>query len=715
MKKILILVAVALCFSCATTQSRPEVMLIPQPVKVTNLDGVMCVEDTAGRISFAIDTTITNAEGYTLRVDDQGIVIRGGSRNALYPALSTLDQLISADGLIPYVEIQDAPRYAWRGMMLDVARHFQSVDYIKSFIDILAYHKLNKFHFHLTDGIGWRLKIKGYPELTQRGAWRKIKDESVPFVDFELSEKGADSTYGGYYTREDIAIIVDYAASKGIEVIPEIEMPGHSLAALNCYPELRCDKNVESDVYCAGNPETYKFLEAVLDEVMEMFPSEYIHIGGDEVGFGAWEACDKCKKINTKGSEVQAHFVRQMEHYVASKGRRMIGWDEVAKDGLSETAVVMSWTGFEGGEAAAEAGYEVIMCPLHYVYLDHYQSQNDAEPQGWGGDNSLTRVWSFPVTPTHLAGAMASKIKGGQANLWTELIQDSAHIEYLLLPRLAALSEVLWSGDRTAEQLADTAAWNEFQGRIDKQLDRYAARGWNYSFSAYSPLLASHIGDTFELRSEIDLYPIHYTLDGTEPTEQSRRYTEPITVAKPSLLRAATLRKGKKVGNELIIGGILHKATRSAVSYQTEPNPSYNGGGATALTDNKYAIKRGDDKRWVGFEGVDMVATIDLGAEQEISEAVIRFFQHVSTTSVVLPTNVKVSTSIDSITFTELYNEPVAPNAELNAFTIPMCVKFAPTAARYIRIEATNPKVLPAGNPRAGSVAWIFSDEISIN
>lgn len=711
MKRLLILLAVvATAVGCAPKGTRPEVSIVPRPVKVTDIDGFMLAQDTTGKITFSIDTTITNAEGYILRVDDNGVAIAGGSREAFHLALATLDQLVSADGLIPYVEIEDAPRFEWRGMMLDVARHYQPVEYIKEFIDILAYHKLNKFHFHLTDGIGWRIEIEAYPELTRRGAWRKIKDESVPFVGFELSEMGADSTTGGYYTKQDIKTIVDYAASKGIEVIPEIEMPGHSQAALDCYPSLRCDSSKVSDVYCAGNENTYKFLETILDEVIEIFPSQYIHIGGDEVGFDAWESCPKCKKISTKGNEVQAHFVRHMERYIAQKGRRMIGWDEVAKDGLGETAVVMSWTGFEGGETAAVAGYEVIMCPLHYVYLDHYQSQNDAEPQAWGGDNSLSRVWSFPVIPSHLPESLYARIKGGQANLWTELIQDPAHIEYLLLPRMGALSEALWVGDRKM----DSTEWNEFEVRIDKQFERYAARDWNYSMSAYSPLLTQR-GDTIELKSEIDLYPIHYTLDGSEPTEKSSVYTTPIIIDRYSTLRAATFRKGEKAGNELTINNLHHKATRGKVSYKNEPNGAYNGGGAAALTDNHYAIKRGDDKRWVGFEGVDMITTIELPSQQQIHEAIIRFFQHSSTTSVVLPTNLTISTSMDGATFTELYNQPIKTSTELNAFTLPVVARFTPTAARFVRIEAKNPAILPDGNPRAGAAAWIFTDEIAIN
>lgn len=715
--RIVLLSAIALALGLLTTSCADEptpytidIEIIPTPQSIVKFTGSIEADDTTDNIKFSIDSTLTNAEGYRLTVNNGGVTIAAGSARGYTPALATLEQLVDIEGRIPYVEVTDAPRFEWRGVMLDVSRHFQSVEYIKRYIDILSFHKLNKLHLHLTDGIGWRLEIKAYPELTRRAGWRKIKDESVPFVDFELSEQGADSTYGGYYTKADIEEIVTYAASKNIEVIPEIEMPGHSLAALECYPHLRCNVEQSTDVYCAGNPDTFKFLKNIIDEVVEMFPSEYIHIGGDEVGFSDWTKCPKCQQISTNGAEVQKYFVQQMEKYVTSKGKRMIGWDEIARDELSPSSVVMSWTGWEGGTYAAKAGHDVIMTPLHYVYLDHYQGQNDAEPQAWGGNNSLKRVWSFPVIPFDMPAELATKVKGGQGNLWTETIQTPEHIEYMLLPRLSSLGEALWADNRNLND----AQWRDFSNRMERQFQRYDQRGWNYANSAISPQ-AIQEGDSIKLINELRNYPIHYTLDGSQPTAHSELYTTPIKVDTVMHLRAIGVRNGKQAGNELTIDKLHHKATGAKVIYNIKPSPQYHGGSDNALTDNRHAIKLGDNKAWVGWQSNNMDVTIDLGDSKEISELTLRFFQHTSTTSVMLPLSLSIETSENGENYKVVYSHKVRASKELNAFIETIDAEFAPTDARYVRVKAQNIGTLPADNPRAGGNAWIFTDEIAVN
>lgn len=708
----LALTTALLASSCTQgpTPYTKEILIIPTPNSIVKLGGVMDAQDTTENITFSIDTTIANDEGYRLTVKDSMVTIVAGSQRGYTPALATLEQLVDAEGRIPYVVITDAPRFEWRGVMLDVSRHFQDVDLIKRYIDILSFHKLNKFHLHLTDGIGWRIEIKAYPELTRRGAWRKIKDESVPYVDFELSEQGAANTYGGYYTRADIEEIVNYAASKNIEVIPEIEMPGHSQAALECYPHLRCDESKSTDVYCAGNAQTFKFLRNIIDEVVEMFPSEYLHIGGDEVGFSDWEKCPKCLLISKDGAEVQKYFVQQIEKYVNSKGRRMIGWDEIARDELNSSSVVMSWTGWEGGMYAAKAGHDVIMSPLHYVYLDHYQGQNDAEPQAWGGNNSLKRVWSFPIIPFDMPAELASRVKGGQGNLWTETIQTSEHIEYMLLPRLSALGEALWANNREHND----AQWRDFSNRMERQFQRYDLKGWNYANSAIAPQAIQN-GDSIELVNELRDYPIHYTLDGSDPSENSELYTRAIKVDTLMNLRAIGVRNGKQAGNELNIANLHHKATGAHVIYNIKPSHQYHGGSDNALTDNRYATKRGDNKSWAGWQGDNLDVTIDLGDSKEISELTMRFFQHISTTSVMLPLSLSVEVSKNGENYKEVHNRKVVQSKELNAFIEPIEVHFTPTEARYVRVKAQNRGTLPQDNPRSGGSAWVFTDEIAIN
>ncbi|MFI3298569.1 MAG: family 20 glycosylhydrolase [Rikenellaceae bacterium] len=695
--------------SCGGSGSvESKISIIPQPQSIVVLgSNAVSVSDTTGKISMSVDTSFCNAEGYRLRVEDGTINITAGSTRGYGLALNTLEQLVQSNGTIPEVEISDSPRFEWRGFMLDVSRHFQSKEYLKEVLDILAYHKLNKFHLHLTDGIGWRMEIDAYPELTRRGAWRKIKNESVPFVNFEMSEEGSENTYGGYYTKDDLREIVAYAAERGIEVIPEIEMPGHSLAALSCYPEMRCDMNQPTEVYCAGNAQTFEFLSTILDEVMEVFPSEFIHIGGDEVGFGDWEKCPKCRKISTKGSDIQKYFVQRMERYLADNGKRMIGWDEVARDELGESAMVMSWTGWEGGIAAAEAGYDVVMAPLHYVYFDHYQAQSDYEPQAWGGDNSLYRVWTFPVIPEEMPAELRDRVKGGQANLWTENIETSEHVEYMMLPRLAALSEALWCENR--------ASWEEFVERIMVQFDRYDSKGWNYSTSAFTP--SSTLTDgKITLSTEIELFPIYYTLDGSEPTINSKRYDGAIELTESSTLRAASIRgDGKKLGNELTIANLAHKATGAKTIYNTAPNPQYDGEGEHPLTDNQYASKRGDNVHWLGWEQQDMDVTIELSEVEIISEVTLRFMQSKSNTSVALPNSLRIFTSLDGTDYTEVYNTEIPVSKVLDVMIESFRAEFAAVDAKYIRVVAGNIGTLPLGIPRGGGNAWVFTDEIAIH
>lgn len=671
------------------------------------------------------DSALYGKEGYKLNINSKGINIIAASENGLFYGIQTLLQMIPTNQedyktfKISAVEIFDKPAFSWRGIMLDVSRHYQPKEYIKQFIDILAFHKINTFHWHLTDGIGWRIEIDQYPLLTEKGAFRKVKENKNPWQEFELADsKTSPDTYGGFYTKDDIKEIIDYASSRYITIIPEIEMPGHSEAATFCYPQYICQgAKPGSGIYCAGNDETFIFLKNILDEVIELFPSQYIHIGGDEVGKEQWASCPKCGERKKKEKladehELQSYFIKRMEKYISSKGKKLIGWDEILEGGLAENATVMSWTGQEGGIKAANSGHDVIMSPIDYCYLDHYQGYNNNEPQGWGGYNGLKRVYAFNPIPEAVMPENQKHILGGQANLWTENISKTEHLEYMLMPRLAALSEAVWNNQKD---------WNRFRNNLDVQFDRYNKMGYNYSNSSNTPMIKSCNFDStnkslsIELYTELDLYPIYYTLDGSEPTISSKLYDGSISITNTSDLKAAAFRKNKQVGYILELPNLLNDATLGTVNYITPFSEQYNGGGATALIDNKFAIKRGDDKNWQGFEKENAEFIIDLGQEQEIHEFNANFFQHIGSTSVMLPSKVEIYTSVNGDQYTLIKDKCIAYNPFPDAFIENIHLTFDKHKARYVKVIAVNMKSLPNDHPRKGSNAWVFIDEVSVN
>lgn len=467
-----------------------------------------------GNIHLKLDDALPSEEAYSLLVEYDNITITGKSAKGIFYGIQSLRQLLPPETektavthklAIPAVLIEDAPRYAYRGMHLDVARHFYSVAFIKRYIDILAMHKMNTFHWHLTEDQGWRIEIKKYPKLTTTGAWR-----NGTIVGNFPGERNNNKKYGGYYTQEQIKEIIAYAAKRHITVIPEIELPGHSSAAIAAYPSLSCfpdeptvvpdnmiseasrkqQKNgkpkivqeswgVYDDVYCAGKEETFAFIENVLDEVIQLFPSKYIHIGGDECPKGNWKRCVHCQgKIKTLGlkdeHELQSYFIKRIEKFVNSKGKQIIGWDEILEGGLAPNATVMSWRGNKGGIDAANANHDVIMTPNSHCYFDHYQSEDkENEPIAIGGFLPVEKVYSFDPVPEELGENKAKYILGGQANLWTEYISTESYAEYMLLPRLTALSEALW----TPKEMKD---WTNFTNRLNHFRYRYEALGLNY-------------------------------------------------------------------------------------------------------------------------------------------------------------------------------------------------------------------------------------------
>lgn len=527
-----LILLVALCFllgGCAKEQNQ-AVCIIPQPQHLEIVDGGFSlssktvinivksaddlqpactflsklVEKSLGQalivnrgeaqknaVNIAVDPSMEE-DAYELTVSDKSIDIRGGSSKAVFYSIQSLRQMMPV-GIekgeqmskirIQNVKIQDSPRFSYRGGMLDVCRHFFTVEEVKNYIDILALHKLSVFHWHLTEDQGWRIEIKKYPELTQIGSLRKQT------VIGKNSGKYDGVPYGPYFfTQDQIKEIIQYASDRYITIIPEIELPGHALAALATYPELGCTGGpyevsqmwgVFPQVFCAGNEKTFEFLENVLTEVAELFPSDIIHIGGDECPKDAWKKCKKCQKRIKKEKlkneeELQSYVIHRIEAFLKTKGKKIIGWDEILEGGVSPTAIVMSWRGKKGGIMAAQKGNNVVMTPNDYVYFDYYQSKDiKNEPFGIGGFVDVAKVYSLDPTEG-LTEEQGKKVIGVQANLWTEYVSTFSHAEYMLLPRLAALSEVAWTA-------LDKKDYNNFLDRARLLTQRYEALGYNYA------------------------------------------------------------------------------------------------------------------------------------------------------------------------------------------------------------------------------------------
>lgn len=450
---------------------------IRQPMKATSLPYTPIV------LEMDPDKKALGDEGYELSVRADRVIVTACTPAGVFYGCQTLLQLLPAaiemrnpvqdlPWIIQQVEIEDRPRFTWRGMHLDVCRHFMPKEFVKRYIDLLAAYKMNVFHWHLTEDQGWRIEMKKYPKLTEIGSWR--------------IENG--KRYGGYYTQTDIREVVEYAKQRFVTIVPEIEMPGHAVAALSAYPEFSCtggpftvktEWGIFDDVYCAGNDGTFEFLENILSEVLELFPGQYIHIGGDECPKKRWETCPKCQqRIKTEGlkneHELQSYFITRIGQFILSRNRRFIGWDEILEGGLAPQATVMSWRGTKGGIKAAQLRHHVVMTPESHCYFDHYQSlRRDREPKAIGGYVPLKKVYSFEPVPSALTKEQAKYILGAQGNMWTEYIRTPEHVEYMLLPRMCALAEVVWSSKHLRN-------WDDFRTRLSSHYDRFDALGVNY-------------------------------------------------------------------------------------------------------------------------------------------------------------------------------------------------------------------------------------------
>lgn len=477
-------------------------------------------------------------EAYSLEVNAQGVQISASHENGFFYGVQSLIQLLPPDKKIanlPYLEIEDEPRFAWRGLHLDVGRHFFPVEFIKKYIDLMAFYKFNTFHWHLTEDQGWRIEIKQYPKLTEVGSKRKetiFEKNFDPYV-------GDGKPYEGFYTQEEIKEVVAYAEERQVTIVPEIEMPGHSLAALAAYPELGCGPGpyevgtrwgVYEDIYCPSEL-TFEFLENVLTEVMDLFPSEYIHIGGDEAPKTVWERSPVAQQVIRREGlkdeyELQSYFIQRIEKFLNANGRQLIGWDEILEGGLAPGAAVMSWRGEAGGIEAAEAEHYVVMSPNAEMYFDHYQADPENEPLAIGGYTTIESVYDYEPIPENLEEEYHSYVMGAQANVWTEYMKTSDHVEYMVYPRAVALAETVWTKPENKD-------WEKFQSKLTHQFKLLDARAVNYHIAAPKGLkqgltLSNEI--EISLSSPYESAQIYYTTDGTEPTASSTLYEQPFTL-----------------------------------------------------------------------------------------------------------------------------------------------------------------------------------------
>ena len=682
-----------------------------------------------GHIALTLGLDPEKPEAYRLTVGKEGVTIVGGSEAGVFYGIQTLRKalpVVSGSVLLPAVEVNDWPRFGYRGAHLDVSRHFIGVDSVKRFIDMLALHNMNRFHWHLTDDQGWRIEIKSRPELTTVGSKRKAT------VIGHNSGRYDSVPYGGFYTQDQAREVVAYAAERHITVIPEIDLPGHMLAALTAYPELGCTGGpyevwgqwgVAEDVLCAGNDATLKFIDEVLGEVVDLFPSEYIHVGGDECPKVRWKSCPKCqariRALGIKGDDkhtaeeyLQSFVINHAEKFLNARGRQMIGWDETLEGGLAPNATVMSWRGVEGGIDAARQKHQAIMTPTTYLYFDYYQSkETDKEPIAIGGYVPVEMVYNYePVSPL-LTPEEAEYIIGVQANLWTEYIPNFRQVEYMELPRMAALAEIQWSDPGRKN-------YNEFLARLPQLVRIYDLMGYNYATHvfdvnvSFTPNPAKGVLDV--AMTAIDGAPIHYTLDGTEPTEASPRYVDTLRIAEPGALKAVVVRPTghSRVFTEEIA---FNKASVRPITMLQPINKQYEYAGAGTLVDGLRGNGNYKTGRWIAFWKNDMEAVIDLGDSTEISRAQIE-------TCVVKGDWVfdaryfGVAVSDDGKTFRTVAEAeyPVMANSDRDGVYIHELL-FEPTVIRFVKITAKPEHAMPTWHPGKNSPAFLFVDEIYLN
>ena len=675
-------------------------------------------------------------EGYMLIIgENQKVDLKASSSSGLFYGFQSFRQLCDPkleagskpeSTTVPMCIIEDYPRFGYRGMHLDVSRHFFDVKFVKTYIDMIALHKMNVFHWHLTDDNGWRIEIDKYPQLTEKSAWRidrrheHWKKQSPPL-------KNESATYGGFYTKDQIREVVEYAAKRNIVIIPEIEMPGHTSEVFAAYPELSCKGDYipvnpgsywpNTDIFCAGNDRVFTFLEDVLEEVVELFPGRYIHIGGDEADKINWEKCPKCQARITSENlrdehELQSWFIKRIERFILSKNRKLVGWDEILEGGLAKTATVMSWRGMDGGIESAKAGHDVIMCPTSHCYFDYYQANPETSPEAFGGYTTLKKVYSFNPVPPELSNEESRFVLGGQGNLWTEYVQTPDRAQYRVLPRMSALSEVLWSGP-------GSNSYEDFYSRLKTLLLRFDAMEWVYAHgSFFVNILSDQIEDegyyAIKLISEKPGEEIRYTIDGSNPVSSSTLYENPIALNQKTTIKAALFIDQTIAGKVSEKTIFFSKAIGKKTKYLTPCSKRYTGTGEQTLVNGLTGTIAHNDGYWQGWLEENLEVIIDLEKEETVKGVSFGFLESHGVW-IFLPTSVRVSFSNDG----KAYENPLEikvgdgkRNGPANRTTIQS--EEMNLSARYIKVEAFNRGTCPDWHPGAGGKAWVFADEIFV-
>ena len=668
-----------------------------------------------------------NKEAYQVVVNAKNITVNGASKAGTFYGVQLLRKSIPVQKvgkvIFPAKEITDKPYFAYRGAHLDSARHFFTADSVRIYIDMLALHNINKFHWHLTDDQGWRFESKKYPELTVVGSTRSQTMVNKQWDTFD------GKPHGGFYTQQEMKDIVKYAADRNITVIPEIDLPGHMVAALATYPQLGCTGGpykvretwgIAEDVLCAGNPETYDFIKNILEEVTEVFPSEYIHIGGDECPKDSWKKCPKCqakiKELGIKGDAkhtaeeyLQSHIITFAEDVLAKKGRKIIGWDEILEGGLAPNATVMSWRGIGGAIEAAKSNHDAIMTPVSYCYFDYYQTdKTDKEPLAIGGYVPVERVYSFNPYPDALNKEQQKHILGVQANVWTEYIKTFKHVQYMVLPRLAALAEVQW------EDPAKPKDYNQFLQRLMRLLPIYQLEGYNYAKHIFDlrAEIKPEVGDIQVTLSCLQDTPIYYTTDGSEPTKSSNVYKEPLKLTQDTHLKAKVF--GQETESSFEQQFLFNKATVRPIEFLSKPSHNYTFGGAITLVDGRKGGTNSRSGEWLGFSEAPCEVVITLKENTPVKE--VRFNAFIETGDWIYPpTSFEVWGSKDGKSYNLLAKEnyalPKEPLKEIKTYSL----SFPEKEVTYLKVKINGVNKIPSFHQGAtGKPGFLFIDEIQV-
>ena len=776
MKRFLLIALLAVLASCKAEVRQSNVLdVVPYPNDVKVAEGVFDAKGAAVAYGSSLDTASENvikafaeklsamsgaksvvsegeaqegfvfvcneavpAEAYTLSVTPEVVRVEASGLRGFNYAIQTIKQLLPVEIFgntpavsIPWtmqcVTISDSPRFGYRGLHLDEGRYFFGMEQVKKYLDIMEVHKLNKFHWHLTEDQGWRIEIKKYPRLTEVGSIRKGTCIKKDFT----SHNGIPYGEGMWYTQEQIREIVAYAAAKGIDVIPEIDLPGHMLGALAAYPELGCTGGpyevwtrwgVSEDVLCAGNEKVYEFLEDVLTEVCELFPYEYIHIGGDECPKVRWESCPKCqakiKELGLKDKDgqkaehyLQSYVITRIEKFLNSKGRKVIGWDEILEGGIAPNATIMSWRGEAGGIEATRQGHDAIMTPNTYFYLDYYQSTDIAnEPFAIGGHLPVEKCYSYEPYVESMTPEQTKHVLGVQANLWTEYISEPDHLFYMLLPRLAALSEVQWCN-------ADRKDWDRFYTAADKFCRIYDVMGYNYATHILQ-VKGSVVAKPEDKSVVVELSAqggakVKYTLNGKTPGLFAQTYEQPLVITESCVLDAAAERDGvepKYFSRKFD----FHKAVGKTITYSRKPHRKYTPASPYSLVDAVRGPEVYMSSEWVAWHGAPVDIIIDLEQVESCSSVTVGMLSN-KPSYIFLPQRLAVAVSQDGVDYTEVavYDYGVeAKDAPDKASDLTL--SFPEASARFVKVTAVPVEALPDWHYNPGGRSFVFFDEIMI-